>query len=165
MQGDVVLGRIWRAALALGSARVLATGFAVAGAGAVSADYGSGALYQVEISSNPDGFGLWIWAELGPGQASDYQETDCIHMGNGHATDAAAHDSGSLSSWSVANGMLAMNGVHLINNNVTANVSVPVGPNVYGQVHAITLVVTSETAPFFPIGFPLTLPATGAVAP
>lgn len=33
----------------------------LATAGPAKADYGRGAVYQVEISSNPPGFGFWIW--------------------------------------------------------------------------------------------------------
>jgi len=160
-----MVGRIWRSALALSSAGLLAAGMTAATASPAAADYGQGAQYQVEISSNPPGFGIWIWAELGPAQTSDYEETDCIHLGGGHATDAAAHDAGSLSSWSVTNGTVTMNGMHLINNLVTANITVDVGPTGYGQLQSMTLTVTWEAAPFFPLNTPLTLPARGVVAP
>jgi hypothetical protein len=151
----------------LGAAGVLAAGMAVTATGPVSADYGPHAQYQVEISSNPSGFGFWVWAELDPGGTSgDYQETDCIHLGGGHATDAAAHDSGSVSGWSVDGGALTMTGVNIIGNLATANFSVgPVGTNGYGHIHWMTLTVTSEVAPFFPLNVPLTFPATGVVAP
>jgi hypothetical protein len=143
--------RIGRLLFTLCIASVLVAGLVVArGAPPAFADYGPGAQYQVEISSNPGGFGFWLWAELGPGQTSDYQETDCIHLGGGHATDAAAHDAGSLSGWSVSNG---------------ANISVPLGPDGYGQVTSMTLKVTWEAQPFFPLNVPITLPARGVVAP
>src|SRR5579859_1678052 len=123
-----MIRRIGRLLLVVSSAGALALGaLAVSGANSVRADYGSGAQYQVEISSNPGGVGFWLWAELGPGQTSDYQETDCIHLGGGHATDAAAHASGSLGSWSVSNGTLTMYGMKLIGGAAVANVSTPVG--------------------------------------
>ena len=87
------------------------------------------------------------------------------HLGGGHATDAAAHDSGSLSGWSVSNGVLTMYGMKLIGGAVVANVSVPVGSSGYGKVSSVTVTVTSEAAPFFPLNVPITLPATGVVAP
>lgn len=159
-----MFGRIRRVVLTLSAAGAMAVGMAAAGVAPAAADYGSGAQYQVEVSSNPGGFGFWLWAELGPGQTSDYQETDCIHLGGGHATDAAAHDSGSLSSWSAGNGTLTMNGMNIIAGAATANITVAYdGPQ--GQVKAITIVVTSEVAPFFPLNVPLTFPATGVVAP
>lgn len=157
--------RVWRMALALSSACLAVGGMAATSATPALADYGQGAQYQVEISSNPGGFGIWIWAELGPGQTSDYQETDCIHLGGGHLNDAAAHDSGSLDGWSDSNGTLTMTGMKLIGGLVTANISVPVGANGYGQVHSMTMTVTSEPIPFFPLNTPIPLPATGVVAP
>jgi hypothetical protein len=160
-----VFRRLRRIAFALTSASVLTIGVAAAGATSASADYGSGAQYQVEISSNPGGFGIWLWAELGPGTTSDYQETDCIHLGGGHATDAAAHDSGSLSSWSVNNGTLTMIGMNVIGGAATVNISIPVGPSGYGSIRSMTITVTSEAQPFFPPNVPLTFPATGTVAP
>ena len=50
-----------------------------------SAEYGPGAVYQVEISANAlPGPSFWFWAELDPGNTSgDYQMTDCIHVGRG----------------------------------------------------------------------------------
>jgi hypothetical protein len=158
--------RLGRLLFALCSASVLvAVIFVARGAPPAFADYGPGAQYQVEISSNPGGFGFWLWAELGPGQTSDYQETDCIHLGGGHATDAAAHDAGSLSGWSVSNGTLRMEGMKIIGGAALANISVPVGPDGYGQVSSMTLKVTWEAQPFFPLNVPITLPARGVVAP
>jgi hypothetical protein len=59
------------------------------------ADYGSGSIYQVEISANGNnlstfggkadgsGGGFWFWAALTPTTSStgtaDYQESDCVH--------------------------------------------------------------------------------------
>jgi hypothetical protein len=158
--------RLRRLLFALGSATVLVAGvFVAGGATPALADYGPDVQYQVEISSNPGGVGFWLWAELGPGQSSDYQETDCIHLGGGHATDAAAHDAGSLSGWSVSSGTLTMNGMQIIGGAALADVSVPVGPDGYGQVSSMTLTVTWEAAPFFPLNVPITFPATGVVAP
>jgi hypothetical protein len=160
--------RLGRALVALCSASVLVAGVVLArGVTPALADYGPGAQYQVEISSNPGGVGFWLWAELGPGtSSSDYQETDCIHLGGGHATDAAAHDAGSLTSWSVSNGTLTMTGMQLIGGAALANISVSgLGPDGYGKVTNMTVTVTWEAEPFFPEGVPITFPATGVVAP
>jgi hypothetical protein len=128
-----------------------------------NADYGSRAVYQVEISSNPPGFGFWIWAELDPGMTSgDYQETDCIHLGGGHIADGqprdgAAHDSGSVSGWSVDNSArtLTMRGVNIIGNAETVDITVPL-PSTggqYGHSNAMTLTYVSG-APIISGTFP-----------
>lgn len=153
--------------LALCSAGALVAGVSFAGgASPAFAAYGSGTQYQVEVSSNPEGFGIWLWAALGPGQTSDYEETDCIHLGGGHVTDDAAHDAGDLSSWSVSNGTLTMYDMKIIGGAALANISVPgLDADGYGKVHSMILTVTWEAEPFFPLNVPLTFPATGVVAP
>jgi regulator of RNase E activity RraA len=112
------------------------------------ADYGSRAAYQVEISSNPPGFGFWIWAELDQDMAGgDYQETDCIHLGGGHVVsgqvrDAAAHDSGDVSGWSIdwTARTLTMHGVNIIGNAEVVDVTVPLpASGQYGHVSSMTL--------------------------
>lgn len=147
----------------MSSAGALAVGISVAGAGPVSADYGSGAQFQVEISANTPDVGFWIWAELGPNQTSDYEETDCIHLGLG--PDGALNDAGSLSSWSVTNGSVTMDGMLILGGLETATVSAPIGPN--GTINAVTITVTSAAIPNppIPVGASLRLPAAGVVAP
>lgn len=91
-----------------------------------SADYGPGTVYQVEISANDvHGGNFWFWAALGPGQESDYQNTDCIHTAAGgnprSGPNGAAHSSGELSSWSEHDGMIEMDGVSIIGGLATAN--------------------------------------------
>ncbi len=150
-----------------GASALVVAGLLAGGGTPAFADYGPGAQYQVEVSSNPPGVGFWLWAELGSGQSSDYQETDCIHLGGGHATDAAAHDAGELTGWSVTNDTVTMNGMKLIGGVIMANITVlvPDGTNGYGQVEGITVTVTSESEPIFPVGVPIPFPASGAVAP
>lgn len=107
-----------------------------------SADYGSGAAYQVEISSNPPGSGVWIWAELDPGMTSgDYQETDCIHLGQG-GPNGALHDSGSVSGWEITGSMLTMHGVKVLGGAETVDVSVPVPAGRYGHSYSVTITPT-----------------------
>jgi hypothetical protein len=90
-----------------------------------SADYGPGTVHQVEISANNGTSGFWFWAALGPGQESDYQNTDCIHSsagGNPHSgPNGAGHTAGSLTGWSEHDGLLEMDGVSIIGGAATAN--------------------------------------------
>jgi hypothetical protein len=93
----------------------LAAGLLAALAGGASADYGPGALYQVEITANepgPTGGGIWLWIELTPSGGSttsgtgDYAGSDC---GHGHGS---ARDLGDVT-WSSAGGTLTISGVLL----------------------------------------------------
>jgi hypothetical protein len=55
-----------------------------------SADYGKGALYQIELSVNTpgrDGGGVWLWIALHPDFTGDYAGSDCGHGGAGAASD------------------------------------------------------------------------------
>src|SRR5258708_13244234 len=113
---------------------------------AASSDY-SGGSYQVEISANPAQGSFWFWSELGPGGTGNYQETDCIHLGGGHTTDAAAHDAGDVSGWSVGGGALTITGVKTIGGLETATLSVPVPPRTSRPSHPITPPATSPTVP------------------
>ena len=52
--------------------------------------YGSGAMYQVELSANipsPQGGGVWLWISLYPNWDGDYSGSDCGHGGQGAASD------------------------------------------------------------------------------
>lgn len=134
----------------------------VGAAPTVLAGYGSGTQYQVEISANNvHGGNFWFWAALGPGQDSDYQNTDCIHTsagGNpGSGPNGAAHSSGSLSSWSDTGGIIEMDGVHIVGGLATANYFVSDQPH----SNSFTMVVTSELVPIFPLNVPLTWSGQG----
>jgi hypothetical protein len=71
---------------------------AIAASGA-QADYGSGAVYQIEVSANNvggvPGDGAWIWIALNRNGTGDYEMTDCIHTGS-IGLNAAAHSSGDV---------------------------------------------------------------------
>jgi hypothetical protein len=129
------------------------------------ADYGPSALYQVEISANTKENGFWIWAELSPGPTGDYQETDCIHLGGGQGNDGAIHASGTLTGWSISNGILTMTGMKIIGGAETATITIPVGPGVVGHYNTATITVTSAVVPIIPVGTQLVLPAQVQVAP
>lgn len=156
--------RLHQALMAFSGATILILGLSLNAAPAL-ADYGAGATYQVEVSANPPGFGIWLWAELSPDGSGDYQETDCIHQGGGSATDGAVHDSGSVTGWTVANGHLTMTGVKIIGGLETATFSIPVSQAVLGHYNWVTVTITSAIVPIIPVGAVMTLPAQVQVAP
>jgi hypothetical protein len=152
------LGRVGLIALLAGLA---AAAMLVGAASTARADYGPGTQFQVEISANDvHGGNFWFWAALGPGQESDYQNTDCIHeSAGGHpgGTNGAAHTSGELSDWSDSNGIIEMDGVSIIGGLATANYYIS------DQRHSntFTIIVTSELAPVLPLNVPLTWSGRG----
>ena len=134
-------------------------------AASASAEYGPGAVYQVEISANAQpGPSFWFWAELDPGGTSgDYQMTDCIHVGRG-GPNAAAHASGEVASWSVGGGMLTMTGVEIVGGANTATISVALpSSGTYGHSNYVTVTVTGAVpgAPL-PVGAVFTFTGSSA---
>lgn len=114
-------------------------------AASAQADYGSGAVYQVEISANAlPGPSFWFWAELDPGGVSgDYQMTDCIHVGRG-GPDAAAHASGQVQTWSVGGGYLTITGVKIVGGADTATIVAALpSSGTYGHSNWVQVTVTS----------------------
>jgi hypothetical protein len=104
-----------------------------AGARAAS-DYGPGAVYQVEISSNitgKNGGGIWLWIELNADGTGDYSGSDC---GRGSA-ERATSDRGEITSWSIADGVLTINGVKLNGfGGLPVTITVPLPASGYGHV-------------------------------
>jgi len=147
-------------------AALLVTGALTAAvfAATASADYGPGAVYQVEISANAQpGPSFWFWAELDQGGTSgDYQMTDCIHVGRG-GPNAAAHASGEVESWSTGGGMLTMTGVSIVGGANTATISVALpSSGMYGHSNYVTVTVTGavQGAPL-PVGAVFTFTGRG----
>jgi hypothetical protein len=97
--------------VAAAAAATLVGGAAVAAAaGPASADYGKGAVYQVELSANasgPQGGGVWLWFGLNSDGTGDYKGSDCGHGGAG-----AAHDGGDVT-WSIVGKQVVISGVVL----------------------------------------------------
>ncbi len=153
--------RLRRGVLLLFVASVVGVALLLGTAATARADYGTGTQYQVEISANNvQGGNFWYWAALGPGQESDYQDADCIHLsagGNPGGPNAAAHSSGSLTGWSDSGGIIEMDGVSIIGGAATANFFVSDAPH----SNWFTIVVTWEAAPFLPQGVPLTWSGQG----
>jgi len=78
-------------------------------ASTASADYGRGAVYQVELSANasgPAGGGAWIWIGLNQNGTGDYAGSDCGH-GQG-----ASSDRGDVT-WTSSRGLITITGVTL----------------------------------------------------
>ncbi len=76
---------------------LVATG-AFAFATAASADYGTGAVYQIELSANipgSNGGGVWLWITLNSNGGGDYAGSDC---GRG-AAGRARSDAGDVTNW------------------------------------------------------------------
>jgi hypothetical protein len=89
----------------------IATAAVAVFAATASADYGTGAVYQIELSANaggPQGGGVWLWITLNNKGGGDYAGSDCGHGGAG-----AASDKGDITSWSDSGGLLTINGVVL----------------------------------------------------
>ncbi|HZD86542.1 MAG TPA: hypothetical protein VE088_00885 [Gaiellaceae bacterium] len=143
-------------------------GALLAGTGATArADYGTRALYQVEISANNvQGGNFWFWAEL-DANGGDYQNTDCIHTtagGNPPSSGGqvgAGHSSGSLDApptgWSDSGGQIVMHDVSIIGGLATADFTISDARH----SNWLQIVVTWEALPFLPLGVPLTWSGTG----
>jgi hypothetical protein len=121
-----------------------------------AADYGQGALYQVEITANgsgPNGGGIWLWIELTPSAGSttrgngDYAGSDC-----GHGVGSAS-DKGEVT-WSSSGGVLTISGV-ILNGLEGTPVTIQV-PSTYGhysyKTNAFTTIF-SGLPPFVTGGF------------
>jgi hypothetical protein len=89
----------------------LAAAAAAVFAASASASYGTGAVYQIELSANipgTQGGGVWLWITLNNNGGGDYSGSDCGHGGAG-----AVSDKGDITSWSDSGGLLTINGVAL----------------------------------------------------
>lgn len=130
------------AALAVAAAAVFAT--------TASADYGTGAAYQIELSANipgTQGGGVWLWITLNSKTGGgDYSGSDCGHGGEG-----AVSDKGDISSWSDSGGTLTIKGVVL--NGLGGFPTTITVPDTYG--HYTGTISSFLTLPGFipPVGF------------
>jgi len=134
------------------SALALTSGLAVVATPAVAfADYGSSAIYQIELSANLNGQsaktlggggGAWLWIELSSDHTGDYTGSDC---GHGFGGAGAAADSGSVT-WSDSGGWLTINGVVL--NGLDSFPTTITVPDTYG--HYSGTVGAYLTLPFPP---------------
>jgi hypothetical protein len=68
----------------------LVASLAGATAASASAQYGPGAVYEVELSMNipgQQGGGIWLWFALNRNGTGDYAGSDCGHGGQGAVSD------------------------------------------------------------------------------
>ncbi len=135
-----VKSRITAAAAAV----TLVGGVTLAAASPASADYGKGAVYQVELSANasgPQGGGVWLWFGLNRDGTGDYQGSDCGHGGAG-----AAHDGGDVT-WHLSGNQVVINDVVL--NGLGGFVATVTVPAAYGH-YTGTLGSYITLPPFIP---------------
>jgi hypothetical protein len=128
-RGDHPMGRLRRMLAVFVATGALAAGLLVAAAGPASADYGPGALYQVEISANNvggvPGDGVWLWIVLYPEHTGDYAGSDCIHTGSlGGPPNHGYHERGDVS-WTDSGGNLIITGVALVGGVFPVTITVP----------------------------------------
>lgn len=150
----------------------VAIGASSAGA---STGYGQGAVAQVELSANANSGAFWMWAALDGNQTSGtltYEETDCIHLGGGNATDQAANDTNADAAWSpnggtvatyaVSGGTLTLSNVAIIGGALTANIAITLPANsFYGHSSGVTVTVAAVN-PNLPPSVVAQLPPVGA---
>jgi hypothetical protein len=130
------MGRLRKMLAVFVATGMFTAGLVVAAAGPASADYGRGAVYQVEISANNvggvPGDGAWIWIALNEDGTGDYTMADCVHTGSllGHpGLNAAAHSRGDVT-WTDDGTNLTIVGVGAIGGLVPVTIVVP---DVYGH--------------------------------
>ncbi len=105
---STTMRRIWHSVLALAAACAVTGLLLVSSTGTALADYGTGAVYQIEISANVSGpsGGVWLWITLNANGTGDYAGSDCSH-----GTGAVA-DKGDVT-WTTSGDQLIITGVWL----------------------------------------------------
>ena len=133
--------RLRRMLWLLAATVALTAGLLLAAAGPAAADYGPGALYQVEISANDvggvPGDGVWLWIALYPDHTGDYAGADCIHTGSllGHpGLNGAGHQRGDVT-WTDSDGTLTITGVALVGGMFPVTITVP---DAYGHYNLLS---------------------------
>jgi hypothetical protein len=132
----------------LAAAAAVATlvgGVTLATAGPASA-YGTGQVYQVELSANisgSSGGGVWLWFGLSSDHTGDYHGADCGHGGAG-----AASDGGNVT-WQVVGNQVVISGVVL--NGLGGFVATVAVPAAYGH-YTGTIGSFITLPPFIPPG-------------
>lgn len=129
---------------------VVAVTAAMASAGLVAAqpavaDYGPGAVYQVELSANvtgPQGGGVWLWFALNEDGTGDYRGSDCGHG------EGASPDAGDVTWYRVGTSVVIQGTILVGLGDFPATVTVPAA---YGH-YTGTLGTYITLPPFIPAG-------------
>lgn len=128
------------------AAAAAAISWGMVAASPASADYGRGAVYEVELSANaggPNGGGVWLWYALNSDGTGDYHGADCGHGGVGAVADA-----GDVT-WHMVGNQVEIDGTSLAGlGNFPATVTVPAK---YGH-YTGTLGTYITLPPFIPSG-------------
>jgi hypothetical protein len=136
----------WRGFAGFWALAALAGGFLLASGGVASADYGQGAMYQIELSAQiPGAGGIWLWIALYPddpnnptsGEA-DFAGSDCAGGLNGHqhlGGEGAAADGGDTT-WYLDGDNLVIDDVVLNGFNPPCSTTIVV-PSMYGHYTAM----------------------------
>jgi hypothetical protein len=137
---------LWAVA-ALAGALMLTT------AGVASADYGQGAVYQIELSAQvPGAGGAWLWIALNEDGTGDYAGSDCAgglngHQFRGHPVPAAS-DRGDITGWHYDGDNVVIEGIQLNSFLPLVFYSTITVPRLYG--HYIAMGIGAYmTWPFF----------------
>ncbi len=96
----------------------LAGALLITSAGVASADYGQGAVYQIELVAQvPGAGGVWLWIALYPDGTGDYAGSDCAGGLNGHQLRGdpahAAADVGDITGWHYDGNNVVIEGIQL----------------------------------------------------
>jgi hypothetical protein len=128
----MTMRRMWRRVFAVAAVSAVAGLLLMSNMSTARADYGKGAVYQIEISGNCNGpttcipgvvkgYGIWFWAELSPDHTGDYQAADC---GHGFGASGAFHDTGEVT-WTSDGTTLTIEGAAIFGNTVPITITVP----------------------------------------
>lgn len=96
----------------LGAWALLATGIEFASTPVLATDYGSGAAYQVAVSTSSSLGGIWLWIELDRGGTGEYQGADCVHAPHTLFGVGTSADSGMVN-WTSNGSTLTITGLSL----------------------------------------------------
>src|SRR5215470_13798102 len=129
---STTMRRLWRRLLTLTAVGAVIGMLLMSSTGTALADYGRGAVYQIEILGNcngpttcipgvVNGYGIWFWAELNADGTGDYQAADC---GHGFGASGAFHDHGDVR-WTSNGTTLTITGAAIFGNTVPITITVP----------------------------------------
>lgn len=138
-------GRTRKTAALLGAAVLGTSGFIAMAAGPASADYGSTAVHQIELSANasgPNGGGVWLWLEVSSNGSVDYSGADCGH-GEGAVSDRGSTWATTSNGWIVIHNVI-LNGL----GGYPATVTVPAQDGHYTGTIGSFITLPSFIPPF-----------------